>query len=178
MSDRIAVFNNGRIEQIGQPSEIYDRPSTGFVAGFVGTSNLLEGPVAHRLTGSSETQAVRPEKILLRRSNGFRNDAADAVADASTDESPSRIVAVGTISDVEFLGTFIRYRIDLGDVEFVAVRQNDPAAALDPLAVGDPVEASWPAEAMRVLRSNGDPTAVPDEPTGSARSPRLQERQP
>ena len=49
MSDRLAVFNRGKIEQIGTPAEVYERPSTGFVAGFVGVSNVLEGPVAQAI---------------------------------------------------------------------------------------------------------------------------------
>jgi len=60
MSDRIAVFNRGRIEQIGSPAEVYERPVTAFVAGFVGTSNLLRGEVAERVFGASGTFTVRP----------------------------------------------------------------------------------------------------------------------
>src|SRR6185312_11097551 len=51
MSDRIAVFNRGRIEQVGTPADVYERPATAFVAGFVGTSNLLRGEVAERVVG-------------------------------------------------------------------------------------------------------------------------------
>ena len=57
MSDRIAVFNDGRIEQVGSPAEVYERPATPFVAGFVGTSNLLRGPVAE--------QVARPYRRLV-----------------------------------------------------------------------------------------------------------------
>ena len=66
MSDRLAVFNHGRIEQIGRPAEIYERPATAFVAGFVGVSNVLRGrarPAADRLARSRS--AIRPEKIRL-----------------------------------------------------------------------------------------------------------------
>jgi putative spermidine/putrescine transport system ATP-binding protein len=66
MSDRLAVWNRGRIEQLGAPTEVYERPATAFVAGFVGISNLLVGEVARRLTGSAGTFAIRPEKIELR----------------------------------------------------------------------------------------------------------------
>ena len=65
MSDRLAVFNQGRIEQIGAPAEVYERPATRFVAGFVGTSNLLAGDVAERIIGSAGTFTIRPEKIRL-----------------------------------------------------------------------------------------------------------------
>ena len=63
MSDRIAVFDNGRVEQVGTPAELYERPATRFVAGFVGTSNLLEGDAAVPLFGDAGTHSVRPEKI-------------------------------------------------------------------------------------------------------------------
>ena len=65
MSDRVAVFSHGQIEQVGSPAEIYEHPSTAFVAGFVGTSNLVEGEVARRITGSDSRFSIRPEKIHL-----------------------------------------------------------------------------------------------------------------
>src|SRR3954466_13327655 len=65
MSDRVAVFNHGRIEQVGTPSAIYERPATAFVAGFVGPSNLLPPEVAAELVGQKATFSVRPEKIRL-----------------------------------------------------------------------------------------------------------------
>ena len=65
MSDRVAVFNHGKIEQVGSPADIYEHPSTPFVAGFVGTSNLVEGEIARRITGSEARFSIRPEKIHL-----------------------------------------------------------------------------------------------------------------
>ncbi len=65
MSDRLAVFNAGRIEQLGSPAEVYERPATRFVAGFVGTSNLLTGDVARTVLGRPGTFTIRPEKIRL-----------------------------------------------------------------------------------------------------------------
>jgi putative spermidine/putrescine transport system ATP-binding protein len=65
MSDRLAVFNHGRIEQIGAPAEVYDHPATQFVAGFVGQTNLLEGYLAQRLGGFPASYAVRPERIRI-----------------------------------------------------------------------------------------------------------------
>jgi putative spermidine/putrescine transport system ATP-binding protein len=65
MSDRVAVFNAGRIEQVGTPAEVYERPANAFVAGFVGTSNLLTPDVAGALIGQQATFSIRPEKITL-----------------------------------------------------------------------------------------------------------------
>ena len=65
MSDRLAVFNHGRIEQIGAPAEVYERPASGFVAGFVGTSNVIEGTLALKLANQTGRFSLRPEKIHL-----------------------------------------------------------------------------------------------------------------
>ena len=65
MSDRLAVFNAGRIEQLGTPAEVYERPATRFVAGFVGTSNLLTGTPPAAVLGRAGTFTIRPEKIRL-----------------------------------------------------------------------------------------------------------------
>src|SRR4051794_38630778 len=65
MSDRIAVFNDGRIQQLATPFELYEQPASAFVAGFVGTSNLLDGAVAEELVGERGTFVIRPEKLLM-----------------------------------------------------------------------------------------------------------------
>ena len=65
MSDRVAVFNRGRIEQVGSPREIYEHPATDFVAGFVGTTNILRGEAALALFGRDVPSTVRPERIRL-----------------------------------------------------------------------------------------------------------------
>jgi putative spermidine/putrescine transport system ATP-binding protein len=102
MSDRIAVFNDGRIEQIGAPTEIYERPDNAFVAGFVGVSNLLERD-GRRFT-------VRPEKIFMVE-NGV------APQGLHTEE--------GTIKDVSYAGMVTRYLVDLeAGGELQVVRQN------------------------------------------------------
>src|SRR3990172_4697339 len=66
MSDRLAGFNQGKIEQIGSPAEVYEHSATAFVAGVVGVSNLVSGEAAQALTGSPQTFSIRPEKIQLR----------------------------------------------------------------------------------------------------------------
>ena len=102
MSDRIAVFNQGHVEQIGPPTEIYERPDNAFVAGFVGVSNLLERD-GRRFT-------VRPEKIFIVE-NG------DAPSGLHTEE--------GTIRDVSYAGMITRYVVDLeAGGELQVVRQN------------------------------------------------------
>ena len=107
MSDRIAVFNRGRIEQIGTPEEMYERPTTPFVAGFVGTSNSISGAAALALLGRDATFAVRPEKIRLL-TDGAAADTGD-------------VRAMGAVIHTEYLGPVSRHtvRLDLGADVFV-----------------------------------------------------------
>ena len=79
MSDRIAVFDHGRIAQVGSPAEIYEHPHTAFVAGFVGTSTVLTGPAAVDLLGRDGTFAVRPERVRLSRADRTNGTIAEVV---------------------------------------------------------------------------------------------------
>lgn len=131
MSDRIAVFNQGRIEQIGTPSEIYEKPASAFVAGFVGTSNLVGGEVAKRLTGSDQTFSVRPEKIHI-----------GSLADKPI---PNMVSLDGVIRDVVYLGLYTRYLVEAdGGVDLVVVEQNLKSTSMEVLtAKGQKVRLSW-----------------------------------
>lgn len=82
MSDRIAVFNAGRIEQIGTPAEVYENPATEFVAGFLGVSNLLSGEDAMQLLGSADLVNIRPERIKILPENS--KPLADEIAVRAT----------------------------------------------------------------------------------------------
>ena len=95
MSNRLAVFNGGRIEQIGTPADVYEHPATTFVAGFVGTSNLLTGEAARAVIGEDGVFTVRPEKIRL----------ADPAEQPATDEAS----VAGTVREVVYLGPDTRY---------------------------------------------------------------------
>lgn len=131
MSDRIAVFNRGRIEQVGTPAEVYERPASAFVAGFVGVSNLLSGAEARAITGSAEMFAVRPEKIRL-----CPPDAAVPIDSYSAD---------GHIREVIYLGQHTRYRVELNHGgELVVVEQNLETTSMDALAARDrPARLIW-----------------------------------
>ena len=100
MSDRIAVFNEGRLEQIGTPDEVYEHPASEFVAGFVGVSNILQR--------GGRTFTVRPEKIVMNGSSG----------------------EPGVVRDVQYAGSFTRYVVELVGTDskpgerLVVVRQN------------------------------------------------------
>ncbi|HEY1407559.1 MAG TPA: ABC transporter ATP-binding protein [Promineifilum sp.] len=143
MSDRIAVFNQGKIEQIGSPSELYERPKTPFVASFVGTSNILEGPVAAAVSGSPHMFAVRPEKIRLI------DPDAPAVA--------GHCYADGAIRDVVYLGLNTRYTVALDDGgEMIVVEQNLATNAQNARqSIGRRVRLAWPREANVALNHAG-----------------------
>ena len=131
MSDRIAVFNRGLIEQVGAPAEIYERPATTFAAGFVGTSNLLSGDVARAIVGRDGTFTVRPEKIHL--------------AWGEEEGGPDDVVAPGTIREVVYLGPDTRYivALDAGS-ELVVTQQNLATTSTEALAQqGKSVRLMW-----------------------------------
>ena len=134
MSDRIAVFNEGKIEQVGSPAEVYEHPSTPFVAGFVGTSNLVSGEVAQRITGSPNRFSVRPEKIHL------------AAVDQKIESD--MFVANGSVRDVVYLGLYTRYLVELeGGGDLVVVEQNLNTTSMDVTKVkGQKVRLLWKKE--------------------------------
>lgn len=131
MSDRIAVFNEGKIEQIGTPSEIYERPATPFVAGFVGTSNLVSGEAAKRITGSEQMFSIRPEKIHL----GSNKDKLDK----------DMVSIDGVVRDVVYLGLFTRYLVEIeGGSDLVVVEQNLKTTSMDVLSArGQKARLHW-----------------------------------
>jgi putative spermidine/putrescine transport system ATP-binding protein len=131
MSDRLAVFNLGKIEQIGTPSEVYEHPTTGFVAGFVGTSNLISGATAERLTGSSHTFSIRPEKIRI--------------TDVGQSVTSDMCSIVGTIRDVIYLGIYTRYLVELeGGGDVTVIQQNLESTSMDVLSArGNRVLLVW-----------------------------------
>jgi putative spermidine/putrescine transport system ATP-binding protein len=118
MSDRIAVFSQGKIEQVGNPADVYEHPTTPFVAGFVGTSNLVSGEVAQRITGSPRRFSVRPEKIHL------------AKVDEKIDDD--MFCADGKVRDIVYLGLFTRYLVELDNGgDLVVVEQNLKTTSMD-----------------------------------------------
>jgi putative spermidine/putrescine transport system ATP-binding protein len=128
MSDRVAVFRDGRVEQVGTPGEIYERPANEFVAGFVGTSNVIERAGA--------TYTVRPEKIRLL-----------------TDGEGGGEAAAGIVREVAYLGAITRYEVELDDGErLVVVRQNLDITAEQALAQrGRRVRLAWRPEDLSAL---------------------------
>jgi putative spermidine/putrescine transport system ATP-binding protein len=122
MSDRIAVLSRGRIEQVGGPLEVYERPKTDFVAGFIGTSNLIERDGRH--------MTIRPEKIQLL------DDGEEPFAGSQ--------VETGMIRDVVYVGVFTRYVIDLdAGGELVVARQNQQSPETTHAVSGTRARIAW-----------------------------------
>jgi len=134
MSDRIAVLRDGRIEQVGAPAEVYERPATPFVAGFIGTSNVLAGPAAAELVGEPGTFTVRPEKIHL--------------LDPTAETPAGHCHAAGTVRDVAYAGpvTRLTVRLDVGG-ELVVLQQNLSTTSAEVAALaGSKVTLVWRPE--------------------------------
>jgi putative spermidine/putrescine transport system ATP-binding protein len=130
MSDRLAVFNAGRIEQVGSPADVYEHPQTEFVAGFVGVSNVLERD-GRRFT-------IRPEKILM-------------VDEGAGEGEP------GAVREVVYVGMVTRYVVDLdAGGELVVVRQNLETSSQEALAEqGKRVRLSWRPEHTYEINKEG-----------------------
>ena len=131
MSDRIAVFNAGRIEQLGTPHEVYEKPATAFVAGFLGVSNLISGEKAEGLVGRSDLVNIRPERIRL----------AGSGAKPGKDE----IAAAGVVVEVAYTGANTISIVETaGGVRLISTKLNEelPGAG-ESFAIGDKVVALW-----------------------------------
>ena len=152
MSDRVAVFSQGSVEQVGTPREIYERPASTFVAGFVGTSNILREEFAERVVGRTGLFTVRPEHIALH----LDGDGSPADRD--------RAAVSGLVRDIQYLGAGSRVRVATDDgPDLVASVAGATLASseLEGLTVGSRVTLTWPPDAaLRV-----------DDPSPSSSSP-------
>ena len=162
MSDRLAVFAAGRIEQVGVPGEVYERPASAFVAGFVGTSNVVEGDLARRLRGTPEPFSVRPEKIEL------------VSPDEAAGPGAGEIRATGVVQAALYLGDRTRYTVELhGGGALVAVEQNRDQLRSDPAkAPGAIVRLAWDRRFDQLLPVSEDSPSTARADRDSAPSPR------
>ena len=142
MSDRLAVFSRGRVEQIGTPAEVYEQPTSSFVAGFVGTSNTLAPEVARVAGGPEATITVRPEKIRMM--------PVDQGA------QPGECTVTGHVRDVIYLGAVTRYAVDLDPGgEIVVLQQNLHQSSMSALEVrGQAVRLAWDPGNNRMLHED------------------------
>jgi putative spermidine/putrescine transport system ATP-binding protein len=142
MSDRVAVFERGRIAQIGTPAEIYERPATEFIAGFVGTANILRGETARRIVGREGLYALRPEKISILSPHEAPRPEARRVE--------------GTVEDAVFAGMVMRYTVAVdGGARIQVVAQNLAARSAGSFPPGTRVVLAWDPEHERPLAAAG-----------------------
>jgi spermidine/putrescine transport system ATP-binding protein len=173
MSDRIAVMRAGKIEQLGTPEQLYERPSTEFVAGFLGVSNLLVATVAGRqgdlaeldlpsgtrlrapadglAVGASVRVGVRPEKVHVSH---LASGAGSAAGGADTNQ------LAGSVLDASYVGVSTQYVVRTDDGhEIVVYSQNlDVSGASDQLSVGERVRLSWKPQHTFVIEPKAKPS--------------------
>jgi putative spermidine/putrescine transport system ATP-binding protein len=131
MADRVAVFNQGRIEQLDTPRTLYTQPATAFVARFVGSANVAEGELAQRLTGKSQPFAIRAENIHVQS------------VEAAVPENQQR--CEGTLLDIQYHGAMSRCQVQLPGGEVFAAAVAERGGNGHP-AIGSPVRLVWSPE--------------------------------
>jgi spermidine/putrescine transport system ATP-binding protein len=160
MSNRLAVMNNGRVEQVATPEETYDHPATEFVAGFLGASNLLPGRIAARREGLVEVELDRGGSVLAVE----RQTAADTslvqvgvrpeklrLARAQGELPPSTNTLVGRVTLVTYIGVSHQYSVELaGGGELTVYAQNAGGGLLP--QEGDEVRVVWAPEHTFIVR--------------------------
>ncbi|QIG39058.1 ABC transporter ATP-binding protein [Microbacterium sp. 4R-513] len=128
LSDRVAVFHDGRIEQLGTPWELYEQPASRFVADFVGTSNLFDAEHSFALMGRAGDHSIRPEKLTL---------ASQPATGAGERSAP------GTVVESIYVGSGIRRVIDLdAGMRVTVLERNDRSRSADDER-GDRVHVTW-----------------------------------
>jgi spermidine/putrescine transport system ATP-binding protein len=160
MSDRIAVMNLGKVLQIGNPQEIYDRPRTRFVADFIGETNFLPAKVQELHSSNEATVLVADEQPLRVNIGDKTVKTGDNVTIAIRPEKidlypvseslPNSLT--GTLEEAVFVGTDTRYRVKVNkDVSFVVREQNGLAGRLSDIAVGNTVRAQCSVQYALIL---------------------------
>ncbi|MEU9886416.1 ABC transporter ATP-binding protein [Sphaerisporangium sp. NPDC051017] len=150
MSDRIAVMNDGLVEQLAGPREIYERPATTFVAGFIGTSNLLSGTADHVSGGTAVIRVAEGERVLVPVGGQTREGGQVEVTvrpekiRISREEPAADVSAVrGVVSEVVYLGTYNSYAVNLSSgAEFTVFEQNARDSSIT-AERGESVWLSW-----------------------------------
>lgn len=140
LCDRLAVFNDGRIEQVGRARDVYENPVNRFVADFVGTSNVLDGDAAETLVGRPGTFAVRPERIAVHAAGG-------GVA-------PGSRTVDATVAEVIYAGPTTRIAaLSASGVTLTATVLNAASSLPEDLAHGTQITMAWPDSAVHDLSS-------------------------
>ena len=135
MSDRVAVFNKGKIEQCETPRNLYTQPKTSFVADFVGTSNVINSELAQQITGNNQSFSIRPEHIVF--DNGAKDNNTFAVN--------------GTIVDVQYQGANSKISLNLGQQTIALMLSNTEYNEADLPKIGNRLNVLWLKSNMVML---------------------------
>ena len=165
MADTIAVMNEGRIEQMGSPAELYDNPKTAFVANFLGQSNLIEGSI---VDSDGDYHVVdlhgQKAKVLKSRTHSKNNSVLYAIRpeklriDLDNQSRPGNRFTGGRIVDVSYIGVSTQYQVEMPwKQEIMVFEQNDDG--VPPLDKGDEVTLSWEPSFSFALDGAQDATA-------------------
>jgi putative spermidine/putrescine transport system ATP-binding protein len=137
MSDRVAVFNKGRIEQVDSPRNLYMQPKTSFVADFVGTSNVINSELALQITGSNQPFSIRPEHIFL--DNGAKQ--------------PDTFAVNGMVIDVQYQGANSKITFDTGQQKIAFVVSSADYNEAELPKIGENLKARWLKSNMVMLEN-------------------------
>ena len=140
MSDRVAVFNAGRIEQLDTPRNLYARPATEFVARFVGSANVLKGAVLGEVLGRNGCYALRAEHI--------------GVAAPGSPARDGELGCSGTVLDVQYHGATSRVRVGVAGGAILNVQQGEGGTPRTVVTLGAPIELRWAEHAMVSVRES------------------------
>lgn len=177
MADGVAVMNKGRIEQMGAPEQLYELPTTAFVANFLGQSNLVRGTVAEVRSDGAVGVDVGGERVLVRADRaaatsgqvlvGVRPEKISMLVDAQEPVAGQNVIGPGVVTDVSFTGVSTQYQVDVPGVGVFGVfAQNLVGAAT--VSLGSKVRLAWAARFTFSLDGREDASEgtydVDDEP--------------
>jgi spermidine/putrescine ABC transporter ATP-binding subunit len=159
MSDRIAIMNHGRIDQVGPPGEIYERPANPFVGRFLGEANMIEGTVTPELGEVARLRLPSGQELRAPRENScdagpgmlfIRPERVEIAPGTAVSADPSANALAGTVHRCSFLGKILRYSVDLDGAAPITVDLQN-AAGVTPLPVGARVVMRWPVADSLIL---------------------------
>ncbi len=140
MSDRVAVFNRGKIEQVDTPRNLYTYPKTSFVADFVGTSNVINSVLAQQLTGNKQSFSIRPEHINLdtNQLNTKQNDI---------------IKVAGEVVDIQYHGATSKVEVNVGHQQLFMVLSNSKLSEAELPKISQKLNLCWSQSHMVMLEN-------------------------
>jgi len=159
VSDRIAIMNHGRIDQVGGPGEVYERPAIPFVGRCLGEANLIEGTVMAQAGEVMRLRLPSGEELRAPRSNGcgtgrgmlfIRPERVEITPGTNTVGDPRQNALAGRVRRCAFLGNILRYAVDVDGIAPITVDLQN-AVGTAPLPVGAPVVLCWPVAESLIL---------------------------